>query len=92
MKNVRWHLKHQDKHTWTLIKDNGRFTQVNADTPSEMLTEMVGAIDKISVDDWNVYHVKNRCPEFIIRGGKKIKVDFVVIMEVEKGWTMEESM
>lgn len=86
MKNVKWHLKHQNPHTWTLIRNNGHLIQVNPDTHPELLTELVGAIDKISVEDWNKWHVKNRCPESIIRNGKKIKVDFVVIMEVEKGW------
>ena len=86
MKPVSWHLQHQNPHTWTLIKNNGHLIKVNPDTHPELLTEMVGAIDSISVEDWNKYHVKNRCPEYIIRDGKKIKVDFVVIMEVEKGW------
>ena len=91
MKPVIWHLRHQNQHTWTLIRDNGHLIQVNPETHPELLTELVGAIDKISVEDWNRWHMKNRAPEYIIRDGKKIKVDFVVIMEVEKGWTMESN-
>ena len=90
MKTVKWHLKHQDQHTWTLVRNNGHL--IKPDACPEILKELVGAIEKISVEDWNEWHVKNRCPEYIIRNSKKIKVDFVVIMEVEKGWTMEESL
>ncbi len=92
MKTVRWHLRNQNPHTWNVIRKGKRLLSAPLlESEDALLDYPVCAIDTYSTAYWGYYHkVKHVCPEYIIRDGKKIKVEYVSVLWIESGWGEDE--
>ena len=88
MQTVKWHIMHQNPHNWNVLRKGPHIISAPlVDSEDALLDYPVGAIDTYTRDGWLQWRkAKHMCPEYIIRDGKKIKVEYVTVLEIESGW------